>query len=149
MLGGGIVPGSAILLAGEPGVGKSTLLLEVAAGWARTGHTVLIVTAEESVGQVRNRAQRTGALEDKLFLASENDLERALGHVDAIQPELIIIDSLQTMHATGVEGVAGGVTQTRAVASTLTTLAKTSSTPLIAVGHVTKEGNVALSLIHI
>ncbi|KAB3519835.1 DNA repair protein RadA [Corynebacterium sp. zg254] len=143
VLGGGIVPGSAILLAGEPGVGKSTLLLEVAAWWARSGHTVLIITAEESVGQVRHRAERTGALEEKLYLASENDLERALGHIDALQPELIIIDSLQTMHAPGAEGVAGGVTQTRAVASTLTTLAKTSGTPLITIGHVTKEGNVA------
>ena len=143
VLGGGIVDGSAILLAGEPGVGKSTLLLEVAACWARAGHTVLIVTAEESVGQVRNRAERTGALEEKLFLASENDLERALGHIEAVQPELIIIDSLQTMHAPGAEGVAGGVAQTRAVASTLTRLAKTSGTPLITIGHVTKEGNVA------
>lgn len=143
VLGGGIVPGSAILLAGEPGVGKSTLLLEVAACWARTGKTVLIITAEESVGQVRNRAERTGALVEHLYLASDNNLERTLAHINDIQPELIIIDSLQTMHAPGAEGVAGGVTQSRAVASTLTTLAKTSGTPLIVVGHVTKEGNVA------
>lgn len=143
VLGGGIVPGSAVLLAGEPGVGKSTLLLEVAAAWAKKGHTVLILTAEESVGQVRHRAERTGALHDKLYLASENDLENGLAQVDALNPELIIVDSLQTMQATGVEGVAGGVAQTRAVTSTLTTLAKMSGTPVIAVGHVTKEGTVA------
>ena len=145
VLGGGIVPGSAVLLAGEPGVGKSTLLLEVAAAWAKKGRTVLILTAEESVGQVRHRAERTGALHDNLYLASETDLENGLAQVDALRPELIIVDSLQTMQATGVEGVAGGVAQTRAVTSTLTTLAKMSGTPVIAVGHVTKE----LSLIHI
>ncbi|QFQ01773.1 hypothetical protein CUROG_01865 [Corynebacterium urogenitale] len=143
VLGGGIVPGSAILLAGEPGVGKSTLLLEVAASWARLGRSVLIVTAEESVGQVRQRAERTGALEDKLFLASENDLGEALALADEIQPELLVIDSLQTMYAAGVDGAAGGVAQTKAVASTLTTLAKMSGTPVIVVGHVTKEGTVA------
>mgnify|MGYP001756691333 FL=1 len=143
VLGGGIVPGSAVLLAGEPGVGKSTLLLEVAAAWAKKGRTVLILTAEESVGQVRHRAERTGALHDNLYLASENDLENGLAQVDALRPELIIVDSLQTMQATGVEGVAGGVAQTRAVTSTLTTLAKMSGTPVIAVGHVTKEGTVA------
>lgn len=143
VLGGGIVPGSAVLLAGEPGVGKSTLLLEVAASWARLDRSVLIVTAEESVGQVRQRAERTGALEDKLFLASENDLGEALELAEQIQPELLIIDSLQTMYASGIDGAAGGVAQTKAVASTLTTLAKMTGMPVIVVGHVTKEGTVA------
>lgn len=143
VLGGGVVPGSAILLAGEPGVGKSTLLLEVAASWARLDRSVLIVTAEESVGQVRQRAERTGALVDKLFLAAENDLAEALALVDEIKPELLVVDSLQTIHASGVEGVAGGVAHTKAVTSTLTTLAKMSGTPVILVGHVTKEGTVA------
>ena len=143
VLGGGVVPGSAVLLAGEPGVGKSTLLLEVAACWARQGRTALIISAEESTEQVRHRAERTGALNENLYIASENDLEQALLHVDNVRPELIIIDSLQTMHATGVDGVPGGVTQTRAVTNTLTTLAKQTGTPIIAVGHVTKDGNVA------
>lgn len=143
VLGGGIVPGSAVLLAGEPGVGKSTLLLEVAAAWARTGHTVLYLTAEESVGQVRQRAERTGALDERLFLANEANLEQALAQIDAVRPELVIVDSLQTMHATGAEGVAGGVAQTRAVTSTLTSLAKLTGIPIIAIGHVTKDGNVA------
>lgn len=143
VLGGGIVPGSAVLLAGEPGVGKSTLLLEVSANWAKANRSVLIITAEESVGQVRHRAERTNALSEKLYIAAEHDLEQALHHVDTVKPELIIVDSLQTMNASGVEGVPGGVTQTRAVTSTLTTLAKQSGTPVLAVGHVTKDGNVA------
>lgn len=143
VLGGGIVPGSAILLAGEPGVGKSTLLLEVAASWARSGHSVLIVTAEESVGQVRQRAERTGALVDNLLLASENELAEVLALAENARPDLLIVDSLQTMHASGVEGVPGGVAHTKATAATLTTLAKTTAIPVIAVGHVTKEGTVA------
>lgn len=105
VLGGGVVPGSAILLAGEPGVGKSTLLLEVAASWARMERSALIITAEESVGQVRQRAERTGALLDRLFLASENDLAAAIDIVDTVKPDLLIVDSLQTMHASDVEGV--------------------------------------------
>ncbi|MDN5582522.1 MAG: DNA repair protein RadA [Corynebacterium sp.] len=143
VLGGGVVPGSAVLLAGEPGVGKSTLLLEVANRWARQDRSVLYITAEESVGQVRHRAERTGALSDSLFLAAEHDLETALGQIDAVQPELVIVDSLQTLNASGVEGVAGGVAQTRAVAATLTTLAKSTGVPVLLVGHVTKDGNVA------
>lgn len=143
MLGGGVVPGSAILLAGEPGVGKSTLLLEVAASWARMERSALIITAEESVGQVRQRAERTGALLDKLYLASENDLAAAIDIVEDIKPDLLIVDSLQTMHASDVEGVAGGVAHTKAVTSTLTSLAKMTGIPVVIVGHVTKEGTVA------
>ena len=143
VLGGGVVPGSAVLLAGEPGAGKSTLLLEVANRWAAQGRSVLYLTAEESVGQVRHRAERTGALSPTLFLASEHDLETALGQIDAVQPELVIVDSLQTLNASGVEGVAGGVAQTRAVAATLTTLAKSTGLPVFLVGHVTKDGAVA------
>ncbi|MGO1950484.1 MAG: DNA repair protein RadA [Mycobacteriaceae bacterium] len=143
VLGGGVVPGSAVLLAGEPGVGKSTLLLEVANRWARQGRSVLYLTAEESVGQVRHRAERTGALSPSLFLAAEHDLETALGQIDGVQPELVIVDSLQTLNASGVEGVAGGVAQTRAVAATLTTLAKSTGVPVLLVGHVTKDGAVA------
>lgn len=143
VLGGGVVPGSAVLLAGEPGVGKSTLLLEVANRWARLGRSVLYITAEESVGQVRQRAGRTNALSENLWLAAENDLETALGQIEVTRPELVIVDSLQTLQATGVEGVAGGVAQTRAVAATLTTFAKTTGIPVLLVGHVTKDGAVA------
>ncbi|MFV8396031.1 DNA repair protein RadA [Corynebacterium hindlerae] len=143
VLGTGIIPGSVVLLAGEPGVGKSTLLLEVAAGWARQGRTALYVTAEESAGQVRLRAERTGALLDSLYLASESNLDVVFGHVEQLSPSLLIVDSVQTMSAPGVEGVSGGVAQSRAVTAALTTLAKTKGIPVLLVGHVTKDGNVA------
>lgn len=143
VLGGGIVPGAAILLSGEPGVGKSTLLLEVAARQAKAGHTVLYVSAEESVGQVRLRAERTNALDDRLYLASTTDLGTILGQVDEIAPELLIVDSVQTVQASTVDGLAGGVAQVREVASTLIRLAKEKALPVLMVGHVTKDGQVA------
>lgn len=143
VLGTGIVPGSVVLMAGEPGVGKSTLLLEVASQWAQLNRTALYVTAEESAGQVRARAERTGALHDTLYLAAESNLDVVFGHVEQLKPSLMIVDSVQTMHAAGVEGVAGGVAQSRAVTAALTTLAKTTGIPILLVGHVTKDGNVA------
>lgn len=143
VLGSGVVPGSVVLMAGEPGVGKSTLLLEVASRWAGLGRTALYVTAEESAGQVRARAERTGALKESLYLAAESNLDVVFGHVEQLKPSLLIVDSVQTMHAAGVEGVAGGVAQSRAVTAALTTLAKTTNMPVLLVGHVTKDGNVA------
>lgn len=149
VLGRGIVPGSVVLLAGEPGVGKSTLLLEVAARWARQrgsgdgNRVALYVTAEESAGQVRLRAERTGAVLDTLYLAAESDLDTLIGHVEAVSPSLLIVDSVQTVQAAGVEGVAGGVAQSRAVTAALTSLAKSRGLPVLLVGHVTKDGNVA------
>jgi len=130
-------------MAGEPGVGKSTLLLEVASRWAAQGRKALYVTAEESAGQVRARAERTDALKDTLYLAAESNLDVVFGHVEQLKPSLLIVDSVQTMHAAGVEGVAGGVAQSRAVTAALTTLAKTTNIPVLLVGHVTKDGNVA------
>ena len=143
VLGSGVVPGSVVLMAGEPGVGKSTLLLEVASRWAKQGRKALYVTAEESAGQVRARAERTEALVDTLYLAAESNLDVVFGHVEQLQPSLLIVDSVQTMHAAGVEGVAGGVAQSRAVTAALTTLAKSTNIPVLLVGHVTKDGNVA------
>lgn len=143
VLGQGIIPGSVVLLAGEPGVGKSTLLLEVAGGWAKQGRTALYVTAEESAGQVRLRAERTGAVYDNLYLAAESNLDVVFGHVEQLKPSLLIVDSVQTMTAPGVEGVSGGVAQSRAVTAALTSLAKTKGIPVLLVGHVTKDGNVA------
>ena len=143
VLGSGVVPGSVVLMAGEPGVGKSTLLLEVASRWAAQGRKALYVTAEESAGQVRARAERTDALKDTLYLAAESNLDVVFGHVDQLKPSLLIVDSVQTMHAAGVEGVAGGVAQSRAVTAALTSLAKTTNIPVLLVGHVTKDGNVA------
>lgn len=143
VLGGGIVPGAAILLSGEPGVGKSTLLLEVASRAAQAGRRVLYVTAEESAGQVRLRAERTGALQDELHLAAETDLAAILGQIDAVEPALVILDSVQTVSSSLVDGLAGGVSQVREVAATITRVAKERDLPVLLVGHVTKDGTIA------
>ncbi|MDT3441717.1 MULTISPECIES: DNA repair protein RadA [unclassified Pseudofrankia] len=143
VLGGGVVPGAVILLAGEPGVGKSTLLLEVAARSAEAGHRALIVTGEESAAQVRLRAGRTGTLHHDLWLAAETDLGALLGHVEEVQPTLLVVDSVQTISAAGVEGVAGGVTQVREVAAALIRTARALGLATVLVGHVTKDGAVA------
>ena len=143
VLGGGIVPGAAILLSGEPGVGKSTLLLEVAAQSARSGRRVLYASAEESPAQVRLRAERTGALHDELYLASETDLATILGHIDEVRPELVIVDSVQTVASSLIDGAAGQPSQVREVAATLIRVAKERSLPIVIVGHVTKDGQIA------
>jgi len=144
VLGGGLVPGAVVLLAGEPGVGKSTLLLDVAQQWAAgAGTPSLVVSGEESVSQVRLRAERLGALHEKLYLASESDLGAVLGHLDAVKPGLLVLDSVQTISAPGTEGVPGGVTQVRAVTSALVGVAKERGIATVLVGHVTKDGQVA------
>jgi DNA repair protein RadA/Sms len=142
VLGGGLVPGGVVLLAGEPGVGKSTLLLEAGALAARSA-PVLYVTGEESVAQVRQRADRVGAISDNLYLAAETDFAALLAHVEAVDPALLIVDSVQTISAAGVDGVPGGVTQVREVTAALTALAKSRSLTTVLVGHVTKDGSVA------
>ena len=143
VLGGGVVPGATILLSGEPGVGKSTLLLEVASKAAAAKSRVLYVSAEESAGQVRLRAQRTGALHENLYLAAETDLATVLGQIDAVRPELMIVDSVQTVSSSLVEGLAGGPSQVREVAATLIRVAKDRNLPVLLVGHVTKDGSIA------
>ncbi len=143
VLGGGIVPGAAVLFSGEPGVGKSTLLLDAAARAAERGGRVLYASGEESTGQIRMRAERTGALHDTLYLASETDLATVLGHIEAVQPELVIVDSVQTLASDRVDGGAGGPAQVREVAAALIRVAKEHGVPVILVGHVTKDGNVA------
>src|SRR4051794_23142426 len=144
VLGGGLVPGAVVLLAGEPGVGKSTLLLDVAQQWAAgAGTPSLVVSGEESVSQVRLRAERLGALHEKLYLASESDLGAVLGHLDAVKPGLLVLDSVQTISAPGTEGVPGGVTQVRAVTAALVGVAKERGIATVLVGHVTKDGQVA------
>ncbi len=143
VLGGGLVPGSVTLLAGDPGVGKSTLLLEVAHRWARSGRRALYLSGEESAGQIRLRAERTGCTHDEMYLAAESDLQVALGHIDAVRPSLVVVDSVQTMSTTEADGVTGGVTQVRAVTTALTMAAKTTGVAMILVGHVTKDGAIA------
>lgn len=143
VLGGGLVPGAVILLSGEPGVGKSTLLLEVAANAARAGSKVLYVSGEESVGQVRMRAERTGALVDTLFLAAETDLATVLGQIEAVEPDLLVVDSVQTVASAEIDGAAGMPSQVREVAANLIRVAKERAMPVILVGHVTKDGSIA------
>ncbi len=143
VLGGGIVPGAVILLAGEPGVGKSTLLLEVAAAGATAERPVLVVTGEESTAQVRLRADRIGALAPDLYLAAETDLAAVLGHIEQVQPSLLVLDSVQTVASAEVDGVPGGVTQVREVSAALIRVAKERDLAVILVGHVTKDGSIA------
>jgi DNA repair protein RadA/Sms len=143
VLGGGIVPGAAILLSGEPGVGKSTLLLEVASKAAAAKSRVLYVSAEESVSQVRLRAERTGAMHPDLYLAAETDLATILGQIDAVKPDLVIVDSVQTVSSSLSDGLAGQPGQVREVASTLIRVAKDRNLPVLLVGHVTKDGSIA------
>ncbi|QFG23749.1 DNA repair protein RadA [Actinomadura sp. WMMB 499] len=148
VLGGGIVPGAVLLLAGEPGIGKSTLLLEVAALASEKGDDgetkrVLYVTGEESAEQVRLRADRVGAITDELYLAAETELSAVLGHVDAVEPTLMVVDSIQTIGTSEVDGAPGGVTQIREVAANLIRVAKERGITVVLVGHVTKEGAIA------
>lgn len=143
VLGGGLIPGAAILLAGEPGVGKSTLLLSVAAESARQNVRALYISGEESASQVRLRAERLKAIDPQLWLAAENDLSAVIGQIDAVSPDLLIIDSIQTISSSAVEGSPGGVTQVREIAAALIRIAKDRNITLILVGHVTKDGSIA------
>jgi DNA repair protein RadA/Sms len=144
VLGGGLVPGGVVLLAGEPGVGKSTLLLAAAQQWTSRGHgPALIVTGEETVGQVGLRARRLGAVHPDIYLAAETELSAVVAHVASVQPTLLVVDSIQTVSDAETDGGVGGVTQVRAVAAALTAVAKQRQIACVLVGHVTKDGSVA------
>ena len=143
VLGGGLVPGVVVLLAGEPGVGKSTLVLDVAAKFAVPDNRTLYITGEESTAQVRLRAGRIKALSPDLFLAAETDVGAVLKHLDDVNPNLLIVDSVQTMAIADVDGSAGGVTQVRQVAAALIAVAKERGIATVLVGHVTKDGSIA------
>jgi DNA repair protein RadA/Sms len=143
VLGGGLVPGAVVLVAGEPGIGKFTLLLDVAARAARGAQTVLYVSGEESAAQVRMRAERIEAMAATLFLAAETDLATVLGQLEAVQPDLVIVDSVQTIASAQVEGAAGNVSQVREVAASLIQAAKSRGVAVLLVGHVTKDGSIA------
>jgi DNA repair protein RadA/Sms len=143
VLGGGIVPGSLVLVGGEPGVGKSTLLMHAAAQVAQRGERVLYVSGEESAQQIRMRAQRLGCLEAGIFLLAENDLDVICEAISTESPALVIIDSIQTVADAGFEGSAGSVTQVRESAARLMRLAKEIGVPIFLVGHVTKDGSIA------
>lgn len=143
VLGGGIVPGSVLLLAGEPGIGKSTLLLEVASAWANSSGRALYLTGEESTSQVRLRAGRLDALAGELYLASETELSAVLSHIDQVNPSLLIIDSIQTINSADLPASLGGVSQIREVAAALIRVSKERNIATILVGHVTKDGSIA------
>jgi DNA repair protein RadA/Sms len=141
--GGGLVPASAILVGGDPGVGKSTLLLQAAAALARNGQSVAYITGEEAEAQVQDRARRLKAEQSPVQLAAETDLRKILEGLKQLKPDVAIVDSIQTVWADGVEAAPGTVAQVRACAHELVRFAKKSGCVLILVGHVTKDGQIA------
>ncbi|MEO1550994.1 MAG: DNA repair protein RadA [Pseudomonadota bacterium] len=143
VLGGGLVPASAILIGGDPGIGKSTLLLQAAARFAQGGGSAVYISGEEAAAQVRMRAARLGLTEAPLKLAAETHLSHILAALEETRPQLAIIDSIQTMWSDGVDSAPGSVAQVRACAHALTALAKRRGTAVVLVGHVTKEGQIA------
>ena len=142
-LGGGIVPGMAALIGGDPGIGKSTLLLQEASQLAFSGMKALYVSAEESPRQTRMRAQRVGALCDELFLISESNLDLICAHIDAMQPVAVVVDSVQTIFSPALQSAPGSVAQVRESSAKLVALGKRMGTAIFLIGHVTKEGTVA------
>lgn len=141
--GGGLAPASAILIGGDPGVGKSTLLLHAAASLARRGQNVAYVTGEEAEAQVQERARRLKAADASVHLAAETDLRKILDGLKTLKPDVVIVDSIQTLWADGVEAAPGTVAQVRACAHELVRFAKKSGAVIVLVGHVTKDGQIA------
>ncbi|MGN0165239.1 MAG: DNA repair protein RadA [Lachnospiraceae bacterium] len=143
VLGGGIVPGSLVLVGGDPGIGKSTLLLQMCRELAERNTSVLYVSGEESLRQIKLRANRIGKFNDNLLLISETDLDNILEHVYELKPSVVVIDSIQTMCKSGIGTAAGSITQVRETTQTLLRLAKEENISIFIIGHVTKEGTVA------
>lgn len=143
VLGGGLVPGSVTLVGGEPGVGKSTLLLQVLAEPARSGARVLYLSAEESAQQVRRRAERLDVLHERIFLAAETNLSHVFGHIAEVAPSIVVIDSIQSVYDPELSSAPGSVGQVRQCAHRLVTLAKDTGAAVVLVGHVTKDGALA------
>lgn len=141
VLGGGIVPGSVILIGGDPGIGKSTLLLQL--GLNYQAKKILYVSGEESANQIKMRAERIGNLHDNLLLLTDTSLERVMERIDETEPDLVIVDSIQTMQSPEVDSVPGSVAQIRECTGELIQFAKETNTPVILIGHITKEGNIA------
>jgi DNA repair protein RadA/Sms len=143
VLGGGLVPGSATLIGGEPGIGKSTLLLQTLAEMARRGARGLLVSAEESPAQVKYRAERMGAAEPGLWVVGETSMPGIDASIDAVQPDVVVVDSVQTVRDPDIAGPPGSIVQVRGCAHRLVATAKASGRAMILVGHVTKEGSIA------
>lgn len=143
VLGGGAVPGGVVLLGGEPGIGKSTLMLQVALMAGKEGLNVLYVSGEESPDQVKMRANRLGSIPDNVLIYPETQVQGVLDAMNGEKPSLVVIDSIQTMDMAGLDGVPGSVSQIRESAAALTANAKALGIPLFMVGHITKEGSLA------
>jgi len=143
VLGGGVVAGSVVLVAGDPGIGKSTLLLQEAAGLSKKDFKVLYVTGEESARQTKMRAERLKLVSDSLYILPETEIEASLRAIEEINPGLVIIDSIQTMYTNRLESAPGSISQVRECALQLINVAKTLNLPVFIVGHVTKEGYIA------
>lgn len=143
VLGGGIVPGCLVLVSGDPGIGKSTLLMQVALQIAETHGPVLYVSGEESAQQIKLRADRLGSANSSLYLLTETDLDEILIHVENLKPRLVIIDSIQTMQVNDLTSAAGSISQVRECAARLQGVAKSSGVSVFLVGHVTKSGSIA------
>lgn len=141
VLGGGLVAGSMVLVGGEPGIGKSTLVLQNILSIRK--RSVLYVSGEESAMQIKMRADRIGRLSDNCYIVTETSLDNIFAHIDAIQPGLLVIDSIQTIADDSLESSAGSVSQVRECAARLLAYAKQSATPVILIGHITKEGSIA------
>jgi DNA repair protein RadA/Sms len=143
VLGGGIVPGSLVLIGGDPGIGKSTLLLQAAVETAKGIGTTLYISGEESAHQIKMRAERLGVGDAELYLLTETNLDSISHHIETLKPKLAIIDSIQTMYMDGLSSSPGTVTQVRECAQRLQAIAKSTGIAIFIVGHVTKEGNIA------
>lgn len=143
VLGGGLIPGSVILIAGDPGIGKSSLTIAVCANLARSQKKVLYVTGEESARQIRMRADRLNSLADELYIYAETNYERIESQIENLKPDFVVIDSIQTIFKTNIESAPGSVTQIRECSASLMRMAKRESIATCIIGHVTKDGNLA------
>jgi DNA repair protein RadA/Sms len=141
VLGGGIVPGSLVLIGGEPGIGKSTLMLQIAL--SPSALKVLYVSGEESESQIKMRAERMDVFSDNCYILSETNTQKVFEQVEILQPELLVIDSIQTLHSSHVESAAGSVSQVRECTAELMRFAKETATPVFLIGHITKDGSIA------
>ena len=141
VLGGGIVPGALVLLGGEPGIGKSTLMLQLALGLKN--FKTLYVSGEESAKQIKMRAERLGEGSSDCLILTETSTQNIFTHIDAVKPNLLVVDSIQTLHSQAIEASPGSVSQIRETASELLRFAKETTTPVILIGHITKDGSIA------